>query len=181
MVDNNNTVEESERRQIVEIQITIESAIYRLKKLADAGSTAKCKEATDHLLVALKNPRLPRAFCNESRNAINALMQHAFMKATDLASKAAMEAAMQDDPESRAACIKLARENLRGAMKHKAPREFQLKCERMLETALLTGGVKAKGPTKAKPLDAAMENAGGEKDGRASETALMEHSAIAES
>ncbi len=133
--------------------LSIESAIMRLNKLADIGATVRCEAATGRLAEVLKNPKLPRKFCDESRRAIDALMLHAFMKATDIAAKAAIDAAMKDDQDSRADCIREARENLRGAMKYKAPREFQLKCERMIETALLTGGVKAKGPTKAKPLD----------------------------
>ena len=40
-------------------------------------------------------------------------------------------------------------------MKNKAPEEFKQQCERMLEVAMFSGGVKAKGPTKAKPLDEA--------------------------
>ncbi|MCR9267642.1 MAG: hypothetical protein NXI03_08730, partial [Alphaproteobacteria bacterium] len=36
---------------------------------------------------------------------------------------------------------------------YKAPSDFKMQCERLLEVATLSGGVKAKGPTKAKPLD----------------------------
>jgi hypothetical protein len=77
------------------------------------------------------------------------------MKATAVAAKAALDAAKSDDIELRAKKIKEAREKLAGAVKYKAPPEFKGQCERLLEVAMLSGGVKAKGPTKAKPLDTA--------------------------
>src|SRR3546814_8584490 len=77
------------------------------------------------------------------------------MKATALAAKSALDAARADDIELRSKKIKEAREKLTGAMKYKAPAEFKMQCERLLEVAMLSGGVKAKGPTKAKPLDTA--------------------------
>ena len=86
---------------------------------------------------------------------LDSLLLHSFMKATALAAKGALDAAKTDDIELRSKKIKEAREKLAGAMKYKAPAEFKGQCERLLEVAMLSGGVKQKGPTKAKPLDTA--------------------------
>ena len=91
----------------------------------------------------------------QARGVLDSLLLHGFMKATAVAAKGALDAAKSDDAELRGKKIKEAREKLAGAMKYKAPAEFKGQCERLLEVAMFSGGVKAKGPTKAKPLDTA--------------------------
>lgn len=155
--ENAATSGEKEKVKIEEMKLTIETAIIRLTRLAEIGATERCEKATDQLRLLLKNPALPAKFCTQCQDAIRALMLHAFTQATSMAANSALQAAMEDNVEKRDACIKQARTNLAGAMKHKAPEEFVAKCERILETATLTGGVKATGPTAAKPEDALPE------------------------
>lgn len=147
--------EEAEQRRIEAMKLSIESALEQMKKQAEAGLTDRCEAAAKRLAEVFKNPKLPRDYSNQARAAVDGFLLHAFMKATALAAKAAVDAGKADDIEKRSAKIKEAREKLSGAMKYKAPAEFKQQCERMLEIATLSGGVKAKGPTKAKPLDTA--------------------------
>lgn len=147
--------EEAKKRQIEAMKQSIEAALMQMKKQAEAGLTDRCEASAKRLTEILKNPKIPNDFAKQARGGIDALMLHVFMKATALAAKAAIDAAKSDDVEKRSAKIKEAREKLSGALKYKATKEFKLQCERMLEVAMFSGGVKAKGPTKAKPLDTA--------------------------
>ncbi|UUX51324.1 hypothetical protein NUH88_06415 [Nisaea acidiphila] len=147
--------EEAEQRRIEAMKVSIESALLQMKKQAEAGLTDRCEAGAKRLNEALKNPKLPKEYAKQARDGVDRLLLHAFMKATALASKEAIDAGKSDDLEKRTAKIKEAREKLSGAMKYKAPQDFKQQCERMLEVAMMSGGVKAKGPTKAKPLDTA--------------------------
>tara|TARA_R110002012_G_scaffold320526_1_gene544402 strand:- start:2579 stop:3163 length:585 start_codon:yes stop_codon:yes gene_type:complete len=147
--------EEAEQRQIDAMKVSIEGALVQMKQQAQAGLTDRCEAGAKRLTEALKNPKLPKDYAKQVRDGVDRLLLHAFMKATALASKEAIDAGKADDLEKRSAKIKEAREKLSGAMKYKAPQDFKQQCERMLEVALMSGGVKAKGPTKAKPRDVA--------------------------
>lgn len=145
----------AEIRRIHELAPTVNKALLKIKKQAENGRPCHCEASATSLKEAIRNARLPNTYTDETTVAIDSLMMHAYMKVTAEASMAAIEAGLEDEIERRAIKIKEARENLSGAMRYKAPKSFQRKCERMLETALFSGGVRAKGPTKAKPLDEA--------------------------
>ncbi|WP_193172700.1 hypothetical protein [Nisaea nitritireducens] len=140
-------------RRIHELAPAVNGALSQIKKQAESGRTDRCEASARCLKEAIKSAKLPKDYTDEATGAVDAIMRHAFMKATSIASSAAIEAAMEDEIERRAMKIKEAREKLAGAIRYKAPEEFRRKCERMLETALFSGGVKAKGPTRAKPGD----------------------------
>ncbi|MEQ8394598.1 hypothetical protein [Thalassobaculum sp.] len=146
---------EAEARRLEAMKVSIESALAHLKAHAEAGNTDRCEGAAKRISENLKNPKLPPDYSKQARGVLDSLLLHGFMKATAVAAKAALDAAKSDDIELRAKKIKEAREKLAGAVKYKAPPEFKGQCERLLEVAMLSGGVKAKGPTKAKPLDTA--------------------------
>lgn len=147
--------EEAERKKIEATMVSIDSGFDHLRHHAEAGNTERSEAAAKRLVESLKNPKLPAPYSKDRRNAVDAFLLHAYMKATALACKGAIDAGMSDDGEKRSEMIKKAREALAGAVKHKAPPDFKKQCERMLEVATFSGGVKAKGPTKAKPLDTA--------------------------
>lgn len=147
--------EEAEKRKIEATMVSIDSAFEHLRHLAEAGNTERSEAAAKRIVESLKNQKLPGPYAKDRRNAIDAFLLHAYMKATALACKGAIDAGKADDAEKRSAMIKRARESLSGAVKYKAPPDFKKQCERLLEVATLSGGVKAKGPTKAKPLDTA--------------------------
>lgn len=153
--DKNDEKAEAEARRIEAMKTSIEGALAHLKSHAEAGNTDRCEAAAKRLVESLKNPKLPGDYAKQARGVLDSLLLHGFMKATALAAKGALDAAKNDDIELRSKKIKEAREKLSGAMKYKAPAEFKAQCERLLEVAMLSGGVKAKGPTKAKPLDTA--------------------------
>lgn len=146
---------EAEARRVEAMKTSIEGALAHLKSHAEAGNTDRCEAAAKRLAETLKNPKLPGDYSKQARGVLDSLLLHGFMKATALAAKGALDAAKSDDVELRSKKIKEAREKLSGAMKYKAPAEFKAQCERLLEVAMLSGGVKATGPTKAKPLDTA--------------------------
>lgn len=146
---------EAEARRIEAMKTSIEAALAHLKAHAEAGNTDRCEAAAKRLVDSLKNPKLPTDYSKQARGVLDSLLLHGFMKATALAAKGALDAAKSDDIELRSKKIKEAREKLAGAMKYKAPAEFKSQCERLIEVAMLSGGVKQKGPTKAKPLDTA--------------------------
>ncbi|MDA1309040.1 MAG: hypothetical protein O2985_05470 [Proteobacteria bacterium] len=129
------------------------ASLGHLTVQAREGTTDHCEAAAKRIADSLKSPKFPTEFTREVREAMDALLLHTFMKATAAASKAAIEAGQADDGELRTRKIKEAREKLAGAMKYKPPTEFKVKCEKMLEVAVLSGGMKAKGPTRAKPAD----------------------------
>ena len=147
--------EEAEERRIEAMKQSIEAALVQMKKQADAALTDRCEASAKRLTEFLKNPKLPKDYAKQVRDGVDRLMLQAFMTATALAAKEAVDAGKNDDSEKRTAKIKEARDKLSGAMKNKAPEEFKQQCERMLEVAMLSGGIKAKGPTKAKPRDTA--------------------------
>lgn len=149
--------DDAEVRRIQELAPAVNRALSKIKKQAESGHMDRCEASAICLKEAIKNAKLPNNYTDEAISAVDAIMLQAFMKATSIASRAAIEAAMKDEIERRAMKIKEAREKLAGAIRYKAPQEFRRKCERMLETALFSGGVKAKGPTKAKPGDMMME------------------------
>ncbi len=149
---------EAEARRIEAMKASIEGALTHLKAHAEAGNTDRCEAAAKRIVETLKNPKLPTDYTRQARGVLDSLLLHSFMKATALAAKGALDAAKSDDIELRSKKIKEAREKLSGAMKYKAPSEFKSQCERLIEVAMLSGGVKQKGPTKAKPLDTAPKN-----------------------
>lgn len=147
--------EEAEAKRIEAMKTSVSTSLEHLKGHAEAGNTDRCEAAAKRIAESLKNPKLPNDFTKQAREVLDALLLHCFMKATAIACKAAIEAGKSDDTELRSKKIKEAREKLSGAVKHKAPQDFKMQCERLLEVALMSGGVKAKGPTKAKPKDTA--------------------------
>ncbi|MEP3114776.1 hypothetical protein [Nisaea sp.] len=140
-------------RRIHELAPAVNGALFQIKKQAESGLTRRCEASATSLKEVIRSAKLPNAYTDETTGALDALMMHAYMKVTAEASMAAIEAGLEDEIDRRTKKIKEARENLSGAMRYKAPKSFQRKCERMLETALFSGGIRAKGPTKAKPLD----------------------------
>jgi hypothetical protein len=147
--------EEVERRRIEAMMSSIDAGFEHLRKHAVAGNTDRAEAAGKRLIESLKHPKLPPPYTKDRRTTIDAFLLHAYMKATAMACKGALDAGRADKPEVRSAMIKKARETLLGAVKYKAPPDFKQQCERILEVATLSGGVKAKGPTRAKPLDKA--------------------------
>ena len=147
--------EEDKVRRVEAIRKSIETSLVQMKGHADVGLTDRCEASRKRLIEVLKSPHLEGGYVIQVREGIDRLMLEAFMKATAIAAKQAIDAGKADDFEKRSAKIKEVREKLSGAIKYKAPREFSQQCERMIEVAMFSGGVKAKGPTIAKPLDTA--------------------------
>lgn len=153
--DKQREAEEAERRKLEAMMVSIDAGFEHMRQHAEAGNTDRTEAAAKRLVETLKNPKLPGPYSKDRRAAVDAFLLHAYMKATAVACKGAIDAGKADNAERRGEMTKKAREFLSGAVKYKAPGDFKIQCERLLEVALLSGGVKATGPTKAKPLDTA--------------------------
>lgn len=140
-------------RKIEALQNSLNGSIESMAPFVEAGNTEKCEAVVERLKTSLKNPILPPDFRNQAMAKMDLLVRDSFMKATDIAVHAAQAAAMQDDREARDKKITEAREKLAGAVRLKAPPEFKRTCDRAIEAASLSGGIKKDGPTKAKPAD----------------------------
>ncbi|UUX51326.1 hypothetical protein NUH88_06425 [Nisaea acidiphila] len=146
-------------RRIHTLAPAVNGAISQIKKRAACGQVESCEASAKSLKDAIRSAKLPENYTDEANAAIDALMLEAFMKATSVAARAAIEAGLEDEVERRAMKIREARVKLAGAIRYKAPEDFRRKCEMMLETALFSGGVRAKGPTRAKPGGSMLESA----------------------
>ena len=90
-------------------------------------------------------------FRKDAQDAADKLQRECFMKAADEAGRAALKAAMSGDNDARNESVKKTRDYLGKAMSLKAPKEFKMACDRVLDIAQMTGGIKSDKPTKAKP------------------------------
>lgn len=81
------------------------------------------------------------------------------MRATDAALDDAVRLAQQERMKERAAKIMMAREFFAKACTLGANEEFKTAAKRLIDTAMLTGGIYTPGkPTRAKPIDTAPKN-----------------------
>ena len=149
----NDEEEEAKRRKIEALQKSLTASVDSMKPFAQAGMTEKCEAVIERLKKMLQDPILPADFKKDTHGRMDLLLCEAYMKAADLAVKDALRAAMKDNREIRDKKIAEAREKLSGAVRLKAPPEFKMGCERAIEIAYLSGGIKKEGPTKAKPGD----------------------------
>jgi hypothetical protein len=146
--------QEAKERKIEALKQSLSGSIDQMAPFVEAGNTEKCEAVVERLkTTSMKNPLLPGDFRKLMQDRLDNLLRDAFMKAADIAVSAAQRAAMADNRETRDKKIKEAREKLAGAVRMKAPAEFKSSCERAIENASLSGGIKKDGPTKAKPAD----------------------------
>ncbi|GAB4188937.1 MAG: hypothetical protein OHK0024_29320 [Thalassobaculales bacterium] len=147
--------EEAEAKRLEALKKTVKDAVEMLRRFAEMGDTDKCVAAHKRLGEMLKNRKLPAPFSKDCRFIGDALIRDGLIKAADAAAQEAVHAAFADDSELRGKKIKRAREVLALAMQHRAPASLKQECEKLIETAMLSGGIRQTGPTKAKPLDTA--------------------------
>ena len=147
-------------------QLRCTEMLSRLRNQAVAGEVAAVDQGAQGLDVALRDPELPRAFVAEIGAELKGMNLLVNMKATDMALRRAMVHAQADQKPERNQEIAAARGFLSRAMALGAKQDFKHVAEMMIESALLTGGVKQTGPTRAKPVDDAPAPRGLAKDER---------------
>lgn len=141
---------EAERRQIEMAKTSVIRAVDNVQRLAVAGSVELAVKTAQEVM---KNPKLPRDFMQTQTARLRKLELDTYVKATDLAIRRAMQAALSDDRETKNKMIGEAKTMMQKAMSLKALPEFKAGCLRQIEAVTLSGGMKHDKPTKAKPLD----------------------------
>jgi hypothetical protein len=140
--------------------------LSRLRVQAVAGEVAAVEQDAQALYAALRDPALPRDFVAQIGAELKGMSLLVNMKATDMALRRAIMHAQADLKLERNQEIAAGRGFLSRAMALGAKDDFKHVAEMMIESALLTGGVKQTGPTRAKPVDEAPAPRGLAKDER---------------
>src|SRR4051812_27130137 len=146
---------ENEHDRIEQLRRRCLDQLARIRDQAAAGAAADVGTGTTALIGALNDPALDHAFTSAIRIEIKSLELTANMKATDMAVRRAIEHAQADRKLERNHEVGVARGFLGRAIAHGAADEFKRIAEMSIESAMLTGGVKHAGATRAKPVDSA--------------------------
>jgi hypothetical protein len=144
---------EAERRQLEMTKASVVRAIDNVQRLALAGNAGGAERAVKQAQEVMKNPKLPRDFMQIQMARLKKFELETYVKATDMAIRSAMQAALSDDREARNKFIGEAKTLMQKAVSLKAPPEFKAGCMRQIEAVTLSGGMKHDKPTRAKPLD----------------------------
>ena len=124
-------------------------ALSRLRDQAVAGEVASVEQGAEGLYAALRDPELARDFVAEISAELKGMNLLVNMKATDMALRRAIVHAQADQKLERSQEIASARGFLSRAMSLGATQDFKHVAEMKIESALLTGGVKKTGPSRA--------------------------------
>jgi hypothetical protein len=146
---------ETEFDRIEQLKRRCLEQLAQIREQAAAGEAAEVTSATTALFGALNDPALDHAFASAMRTEIKTLELTATQKATDMAVRRALEHAQGDRKLERNQEVGLARGFLARAVALGCSEEFKRIAEMSIESAMLTGGVKQAGPTRAKPVDSA--------------------------
>jgi hypothetical protein len=146
---------EAERRQIETLKANVTRAVDNVQRLALAGNVSNTERGIKTAQEAMKNPKLPRDFIQIETSRLKKFELDSYIKATDMAIRKAMNAAKADEVELKHKLVGEAKGLMQKAISLKAPADFKISCNRMIEAVLLSGSIVKEGPTKAKPLDTA--------------------------
>lgn len=142
---------EEDEKRIEALKLSIVTAVEHLRTHARVPTPDRAEPAAKRIQEMLKNPKVPPEFRKDAQDAADKLQRECFMKAADEAGRAALKAAMSGDNDARNESVKKTRDYLGKAMSLKAPKEFKMACDRVLDIAQMTGGIKSDKSTKAKP------------------------------
>lgn len=131
------------------------SALERVRAEAAAGQADQVETSVKALHETMRDPHLPRDFVQQIGAELKGLDLMVHMKATDMALRRAVAHAQADRKNERNQEIAAARSLLSRSMALGANEDFKHAAEMTIESAMLTGGVKHAGPTRAKPADEA--------------------------
>jgi hypothetical protein len=145
----------AEEKRVEAMKQSVWNAVNGVELYAAGPSPDRCEAAVKLVAEMVKNPKIPNDFGKMMRDRADEFLRNCMMKATSEAVEEALKAAFEDDKEARGKRISEARKLLGRALQNKAPPEFKVACERMLEMVMMTGGVHVDGPSRAKPEDTA--------------------------
>jgi hypothetical protein len=138
-------------RAVEALKLRCTDALERIRAQAAAGDAASVEAGVKALHDAMREPTLPRDFVDHVRTELKSLDLMVNMKATDMALRRAVAHAQADRKLERNQEVAAARRFLSRAIALGAHDEFKHAAEMTIESAMLTGGVKHIGPTRAKP------------------------------
>ena len=139
--------------QIQRLRQRVERGLARFRDLAAVRPPEQLDVFVPPLLELLRNVRLDAEIARSIRSEIKGIELEANMRACDRALRDALGHAKADLRLERVKAVQAARAYLRRADALGASEDFKRAAQMTLEAALLTGGVKQMGPTRAKPLD----------------------------
>ena len=137
------------------LKLRCTDALERIRVHAAAGEAAAVEAGVKALHDSMREPTLPRGFVAHIRAELKGLDLMVNMKATDMALRRAVAHAQADRKLERNQEVSTARTFLARAMALGANEDFKHAADMTIESAMLTGGVKQSGPTRAKPGDEA--------------------------
>jgi len=129
------------------------AALIQIRTQAEAGAVEAVVAGIQAVQESLKDPALPPEIAAQISAELKAIDLLAAMKATDMALRRAVSHAQADRKIERNQDIGIARGLLSRAVGLGADAKFKRAAEMMIESAMLTGGVKQTGPTRARPVD----------------------------
>jgi len=141
--------------QVQRLRQRLERRLSQFRDLAAARPPEQIDAFARPLLDLLADRRLGAEIIRSSRDEIKGIALEANMRACDRALRDALGYAKADLRLERVRAVQAARTYLRCADALGANKEFKRAAEMTLEAALLTGGIKQTGPTRAKLLDLA--------------------------
>jgi hypothetical protein len=137
------------------LQQRCSDALERIRIEATAGHATQVEAGVKALHETMRDPKLPRDFVQYIGAELKGLDLMVHMKATDMALRRAVAHAQADRKLERNQDIAVARGFLSRALALGANDDFKHAAEMTIESAMLTGGVRQTGPTRAKPVDEA--------------------------
>lgn len=154
-------MEEARKKQEAERQ-AIERLMASLNGRVDSmrtSSPAEAERTSQWLKDQCTDKRLPMEFKRKIMDRGRAMECQANMRATDKALEEAVTLAHAERMQERAMKLALARQYFSKACSLGADEKFRKATQRLIDTAMMTGGVYKPGmATRAKPLDTAPKN-----------------------
>jgi hypothetical protein len=135
------------------LKLRCTDALERIRAQATAGEATAVEAGVKALYDTMREPSLPRDFVGHIRAELKGLDLMVNMKATDMALRRAVAHAQADRKLERNQEVGAARIFLSRAIAAGANDDFKHAAEMTIESAMLTGGVRQSGPTRAKPAD----------------------------
>lgn len=151
--DKDEKEKELQRQAIERLKQRCTDMLARIQEQALVGAAIEVGAAIKQLYEVMKTPLMPRDFFQQTATQLKQLELLANMKAADQAVRRAVVHAQADRKLERNQEVTAARGFLRRAVALGANEEFKRGAEMAIESATLTGGVRQKGPTRAKPED----------------------------
>jgi hypothetical protein len=155
MAQPDGSADQAAAEAVEQLKLRCTDALERIRAQATAGETAAVAAGVKALHDTLREPTLPREFVAHIRAELKGLDLMVNMKATDMALRRAVAHAQADRKLERNQEVAAARGFLSRAISLGANEDFKRAAEMTIESAMLTGGVKQTGPTRAKPVDEA--------------------------